>query len=532
MDDNDTVPLPEVFAYPGLPQYMTSPKFGMYEEIGVKSDRCFDRFGRLGPYGYGYQRTFGGSGLGLRDEREGADKIWEHMKHVDYSNMDWSKIQERCYARNKARFDKNDTSAAGAPLTEKKSMSRSAFVLRAWTGFQFSDHYILTLRALITELALKSGGEYDVHLLVQVKDDSIPIWASRDVYRQVIRDHVPKEFWNITTLWSEALMVTFYPHPFPEPIENDSKQPIHAVYRSAHFAIQWFAQQFPDYDHYWNWEVDMRYTGHYYEFHNGISEWAKRQPRKGLWERSARFYMPQYHGSWANFTKIVESETIANGEDPVWGPFEFPNSGMAELREGVKPPWSYTSDNYKWGVDEEADLITFNPIFDTGKGSWVFAFDITGYNPTLPVPPRRTAIITASRLSKRLLDVMHEETWRFKHSAFPEMWAPTVALHHGLKAVYAPHPVYFDRNWPLEYMDNVFNRPRTPFDSVFGRKEYNHVGSTFYYQPEFAGALWRRWLGQRENNEGGTKEEKEGTGRMCLRGLLFHPIKFENGPTE
>ena len=91
----------------------------------------------------------------------------------------------------------------------------------------------------------------------------------------------------------------------------------------------------------------------------------------------------------------------------------------------------------------------------------------------MPTPPRRCAIVTVARLSKRLLNLMHTETYKMRHHAFPEMWPPTVALHHGLKAVYAPHPVYMAHNWPLDYLDRTFNHPATPGDSVFGWGEHN-----------------------------------------------------------
>jgi hypothetical protein len=122
---------------------------------------------------------------------------------------------------------------------------------------------------------------------------------------------------------------------------------------------------------------------------------------------------------------------------------------------------------------------------------------------------------------------MHEETWRMRHSMFPEMWPPSVALHHGLKAAYVPHPVYFDRDWDLDYMNQVFNYPESKEASTFGWGEHNMLGSSFYYNAGFSGALWRRWLGKEENGEGGKKEEENGTGRMCLRPVLHHPIKGE-----
>ncbi|KAF2186753.1 hypothetical protein K469DRAFT_687105 [Zopfia rhizophila CBS 207.26] len=530
VDEDEKVDLPDIYAYPGTPQNMTAPTFGSYEELGMDANVCFDRFGRFGPYGYSYSREEGGLGMSGKSESWGADKIWSWEKKIDYRNVNWGAAQKKCYEKNKIRFHKNESNKEEEKAQPaKKKLPRHAYILRTWTGYKYSDYQILSLRAMINELALKSGGEYDIHFLVHVKDNSIPIWASDAVYQQTIQDNLPKEFWGMATLWSEEQMKMYYPEPFPNNVYNHAKAPLHSVYRSAHFALQWFSQAHPEYDFYWNWEMDLRFSGHYYEFNTQIGEWAKKQPRKGMWERSARYYIPELHGSWKNFTEMIEEETFNSDEKPVWGPPKFENTGMLTPPPETSPPTTYLNDHYKWGVGEEADLITFNPIFDPAKTNWVFRDDVSGYDLELPEPPRRCAIITVSRLSKRLLDIMHRETYLMRHHMFPEMWPPTVAFHHGLKAVYAPHAVYFDHNWPLETIDGTFNHPPKPTDSVFGWGEHNQLGSSFYYNAGFSSALWRRWLGSRENEEGGTAQEEAGTGRLCIRPMLFHPVKFERG---
>jgi hypothetical protein len=526
LDEEEKVDLPDIYAYPGLPQNMTAPFFGSYEEIGMDDKKCFDRFGRFGPYGYSYSRDEGGFDMAGKSEKAGADKIWSLEKKVDWRKVQWAQAQKKCHEKNKHRFEKNATSD---DEPAKKKLPRHAYILRTWTGYKYSDYQILTIRAMINELALKSGGQYDVHFLLHVKDDSLPIWSSEEVYQKVIEDNLPKEFWGMATLWSEQQMKMYYPEPFPNNVYNHAKVHVHSVYRSAHFALQWFSQARPEYDFYWNWEMDMRLTGNYFEFHNSIGEWAKKQPRKGLWERSSRYYIPELHGSWKNFTEMVEEELYNSDEKPIWGPPKFENTGMLESPPETTPPHSYLQDNYEWGVGEEADIITFNPIFDPAKTNWVFRDDVTGYNLDLPEPPRRCAIITVSRLSKRLLDLMHRETYLMKHHMFPEMWPPTVAFHHGLKAVYAAHPVHFNHNWPLESLDNTFNKPPKPTDSVFGWGEHNQLGSSFYYNAAFGSEWWRRWLGSRENDMGGPIAEEAGTGRLCMRSTLFHPVKYEKG---
>ncbi|KAK5624518.1 hypothetical protein RRF57_000234 [Xylaria bambusicola] len=153
--------------------------------------------------------------------------------------------------------------------------------------------------------------------------------------------------------------------------------------------------------------MDLHYIGHYYEFLNGASNWAAKQPRKYMWERNSLFWMPE-------FCSLVENETIKEGKTSVWGPVPFPAGtyGVLSLLNDMKPPVTVEEDNYEWGVGEAADLITFDPIFDPAKTKWVFRDDVTGYDTKVATPPRRASIVTAARLSRRLLNTMHEETWR------------------------------------------------------------------------------------------------------------------------
>ncbi|SMQ44989.1 unnamed protein product [Zymoseptoria tritici ST99CH_3D7] len=535
LDEEETMKLPEVMAYPGVPQHYPEPLFGSHKTLGLREDVCYERFGRLGPYGYGDKKVQDGYGPGTNSEHAGSEKVLGTNAHVDYTNMDWGAAQKRCYEKNKIRFAEDNTST-------KTRVPRQAYILRTWEGFEYDQHYMFTLRAMINELSLKSGGEYDVHFLVHIKNNSIPIWADEATYNATLAANVPEEFRSMATLWSEAQLIPYYPDPFENNFANMAGSSIHGVYRSAHFALQWFAQQHPEYDYFWNWEMDLRYTGHYYEFHNAVDKWSTSQPRKGLWERGKRFYIPSLHGSYENFTQLVEYETlnldkplnneVQSGPVPVWGPVNtFENAGMLPTPNISSPPTSYHNDKYTWGVGESADLLVFNPLFDPSTTNWVFRDDATGYLTTLPPPPRRAAIITVARLSRKLLQTMHAETFAMKHTMFPEMFAPSVALHHGFKAVFVPHPVYFDRDWKSEYAGEVFNHPKEVHESPFGWGEHNLGGSSFYYNSGFSGALWRRWLGLSENGEGGRKweEGREGTGRMCLRGMLFHPIKHERG---
>ncbi|KFA64067.1 hypothetical protein S40285_06731 [Stachybotrys chlorohalonatus IBT 40285] len=553
LDAAKKIAAPDVYAYEGVPQHMPDPSIGSYELLGLRNDVCFDRFGRYGPYGLGYNKSEGGTGIGLDTEDSHSDEVWKRTGRINYVGMDWAAAQESCYETNKHRFLQLDLDTFELEAADHKK-GRMAVVVRLYTGFTWNDHVILNFRALINELALKSGGEYDVHFLMHVRDNDLPIWADNLTVQRLLVTNVPPEFRNMVTLWSEAQMKLVYPGRFDEPVSNPSGQDIHGVYRSAHLPLQVFASKHPEYEHIWNWEMDMRYIGNYYELFDRMGKWAGEQPRPLLWERNERYYIPSHHGSWENFTTVVQQHSIESGRTTVFGPMSFPGLKPLQKVQKGKHILPHTCDSgmdrASCGVGEPADLITLNPIFDADESGWIFGLDVTGYGPS---PPRRCAIITASRLSRRLLMAMHEEVWRNHHSMFSEMFPASVALHHGFKAVYAPHPVFLDRAWnPPSKIDAAFNGGRdhsasgdgSPYDL---RNEHNHKGTSWYYHSEFAGLLWRRWLGYAQfdgrgvnggrANEGtqrGGKEEEtaeESTGRLCLRSMLAHPIKYEH-PNE
>jgi hypothetical protein len=469
-----------------------------------------------------------------------------HSSHINYEAIDsprgmsWGRAQAQCFKKNQARFRAQKNSREPAP---KKKLLRTAIIIRAWVGYEWTLLSIINIRAMINEISLISGREYIVHILLHVKDADVEFWNDEKLSEELIRNNTPAEFQDIVTLWSQRTMEIYYTTQFGESFENASGTGIYGAYRSLHMSLQWFAEHHPEYDFFWNWEMDVRYTGHYYEFFDRISSFSRRQPRIGLTHRNAKYYIPALHGSWDDFARQVEIANSGNNlyttSDPglLWpgAPQNFPGKKWLE-GEDRSPPKTCSSGSVPafCGVGEDADLVTLNPIFDPHSSGWILEKDITGYNVSLPIPPRRTAIVAVERLSKKMLQVMHDEMVQFGHSAFSEMFPPTMALHHGLKAVFAPHPVFFDRKWPLDEVERKFNggafassggTSASPFNID---NEHNFHGTTWYYSAAFSGVLWRRWLGFEEGGEGGKEFEERGTGRMCLPAMLLHPIKWES----
>ena len=577
--------IPELLAYHGVTKGFPDPVMGSHELFGLRNDVCFERYGRLGPYGFGYSQKYGGSGAGMDGEKEGSDEVWGDQLEVDYSKVRWAEVQERCMQANAHRFqpspkrlnhfftsmgsggpEKDSNNKADHPTDKtvgpngKRLVPRTAVIIRTWKDYNYDIEDMFYLRALMNELSLQSGTEYVVHFLIHVKDNNLQIWADEETYQRALDDALPEEFRGMGTLWSERQMGLIY-GGIAETVYRDL--PVHGAYRSTYMPVQYFAHMHPEYDFFWHWEMDVRYTGHFQELFSKIPAWAKQQPRKGLWERNGRFYVPSEHESWEDFRQMVRFQTdqgTAKKESiyekvaadagskhpldsdarrpsaPVWGPLRPTGKGdeVADPDKDPVPPTTYDKDHYEWGVGEEADFITFNPLFDPHNTNWILAEDVTGYNTSgSNFPPRRTAIITASRLSKRLLDTMHRETVFKRHTMFSEMWPGSMALHHGYKAVYAPHPVYIDRRWPTSYLAAIFNNglhgaaggSRT---SVFSdERQHNFLGTTWYYHAGFSANLWKRWLGYKVDNDGGEEWEvrENGEGRMCLPSMLLHPVK-------
>ncbi|KAJ4163795.1 hypothetical protein LMH87_005502 [Akanthomyces muscarius] len=615
IDAANQIRVPELRYYTGRPHGFPINIGGSYELLNLPEDICFERYGRYGPYGFGYSSRMGGLGTGEHSENEGAELVWDSRPHVDFREVDWAEAQRRCLHSNAHRFktlptrktgpqgfvnavpesdkrQKRDEAATATPTTAADTESstaaetsetassdsiaktgRTAIVFRCWDEFFFREDDIANLRSMIMELSLGSGGRYDVHLLVQVKNDAAyPIWADQEAYEQRIRDVIPKEFQGLATLWTETQMLSLY-QGIHDKWTVGPDHSVHGSYRGLVMAMQHFAYMHPEYDHFWHWEMDVRYTGHYYDLLTKIESWAQEQPRKGLWERNARFYIPTTHGSWDDFKHLarVQTETGTLSADNVWGNLAKPNEGESpQTRKGDRsvwgpirpadendwfeheddpiPPTTYEHDKYQWGVGEEADYITLNPVFNPEGTTWGLRDDITGFNESHPLPPRRASIITTSRMSRRLLLSMHRATTFKKQFAFAEMWPATVALQHGYKAVFVPHPLFVDRKWPVEYLASTLNAGHNGATgggraSVYGAREHNLRGLSWFYNTGFAPNLYRRWLGLRVNNDGGDEFEKTedksklqagvagvgsmpgGEGRMCLPPMLLHPIK-------
>ncbi|KAK3080822.1 hypothetical protein LTS18_012819 [Coniosporium uncinatum] len=604
-----------VFAYEELPPEFPEPLMGSYEAIGLDKRVCIDRKARYSPFGL--------------NQIDWAVAKWAKFPGLkDWENVDWGGLQDQCMLKNQERFAyharKRSEIKPGTSLpseaqlftlqelakskkkrehVEQKFASRTAVLIRTWEGYRYTQNDMYTIRAIITELSLRSGGEYQVFLFVNVKDRSEKIFDDPEVYESVLRKAVPQELRSIAILWNEDTMKAWYPDV------GDWQ-----VYWNQFMCVQWFSKTHPEFDFVWNWEMDVRYTGNHFHLLSKLSDFARRQPRKYQWERNSRFYIPSApgHGDWESFFRNTNALIGAAAHNkqiptPIWGAAPY---AASQTPLGPLPPVTQDQDNFAWGVDSDADLITLLPMWDPRKTEWVYRnkiwnfvpghhpiFDDTAHGPTdksfdhafFRQLDRRVVINTVVRLSKPLLHAMHEEN-RAGRTMQAEMWPATVALHHGFKAVYAPHPVFSSRKWDPVYADAVFNAaaadlgklsggdPQSPFTQIPGRwgqeadsvynpdRENNFKALSWYYFGRFGRVLWRRWMGWptssvdegyvAEDSGGGILEDGMGMagtsewesgggngrlgwafgggsrGPMCLPGMLVHPIKRRDHARE
>ena len=168
---------------------------------------------RYGPYGFG------------------EDLPNYNRSRVEWDKLNWAKLQDDCFVRNRPRFrdaakmtvpsqlHKPEDWKVGVGLSKltnpprdrRRSTGRTAIVVRTWDCYDYTPENMHNLRSLIVETALNSGGEYAVYLLVHIKDDSRKIFESKKNYEAALRDTLPPELRSIGVLFDTPLLESWYP---------------------------------------------------------------------------------------------------------------------------------------------------------------------------------------------------------------------------------------------------------------------------------------------------------------------------------
>lgn len=506
---------------------------GSYGETGVDNAHCFDRNGRLSTYGFGES---GGEG------DFGKNQNQTKQTQVDWDKVDWGSLQTQCLERNADRFRQSPAQDPDLILRQpdtppkresdqhearhpraligkpKEYKGRTAVVLRAWDTVEYNPDVLQTVRAMISELSLHTGGEYSVILMVEIKDKKRDIFGKHAEYRKALNDYVPHEFHNLTVLFNQDLLNKWYPK-----VDQSQGQRIH-----MNKPLQLFSVMHPEFEHVWQLELDIRFTGHWYNLLQNAASWAREQPRKLQWERAAKFYIPSYHNSYANFSASVAA---ANPDGGIWGPVK---NAAVESPRGPKPPVATAlEDDYSWGVGNEADVIAVSPIINLNNTK-LFEYDMVFGLPN-GYPKRSLMVTPVVRLSKQLLQIMHDSQMNDGIHLRSEMLPHTLAILHGLKVAALPMPTFLDHQGevtgPAE-VDLLFNAEgeHGTFTNSASQKIVDmRARITFWWRLEieqYPRMLYRRWYGlDVEGKSGG-----DATNRLCLPGILLHPVKDVKKP--
>ncbi|KAJ5791104.1 uncharacterized protein N7518_008115 [Penicillium psychrosexuale] len=460
-----------------------APIFGSYEAWNLNRSFCVDRYSRYGAYGYGDQ----------------AHK-------VQWQDVNWATLQKDCLQRNADRYQPSDIREKTSTLhreqeegtakrheREKRETNRDhtsaifkpriAVVLRTWLDMEYTNDDLYYIRSIIMELSLLSGAEYEVILLVDAKDTELPYPADLDS----LKKSLPLELRDLAVFFNSEILEDWYP-----------MIGIHEAMLQYFQPMQIFSRLNPQYDFFWQFEMDSRYTGHFYDLLQQATEFAKQQRRKNLWERNSYFYMPAIHGSWDNFTDQVDQSMT--GVDSIWGP--RPAKGIEAWAEAPEPPRADMEDeSWSWGVGEEADLITWLPQFDPQHTDWLLTNRIYNFRQRGSTP-RRASVVAMSRVSARLLRLMHKDTTEKGLGLASEMGPTSWALYYGLKAVQIPQPIYHAHETsPVEL--NLRANSGKPGkisagrNSIWNWNQHNDIMMkiSYMYGSQFAGKIYRAWLG-------------------------------------
>ncbi|OTB08549.1 hypothetical protein M426DRAFT_7862 [Hypoxylon sp. CI-4A] len=356
----------------------------------------------------------------------------------NWSEVRWGQVQRRCASRESRlspleyEINKIWRGSQSVEVPLKEDGDRVAIVLRAWDNYEYTEKRLAWLRALIAEVSLQRAGRYQVFFLVNVKDPNIHLEEDDTAYEQALVDFVPDEFRDMAVLFNERTLKAWYPL-----VEE------HGAQDQMYQALQIFSQRFTQYDFIWQLEMDLRLTSHVHDSLQSAAAFARTQSRRNLWERNGQFYLPDLYGnSYENFSVAVDAWI---GDTGIWGPVS--TSDFTPL--GSEPP---PRTKESWGVGEEADLIGFMPMIDPVGTNWVYEDAVHGFADGTATP-RRVAIVSITRSSRRLLQLVHEAQQTQGQWVVSEATLETFALLHGLKAVTIPHPISFDKKMTPEELD-------------------------------------------------------------------------------
>ena len=252
----------DIRVFKGHPEKFPNPGFGSYSVLGLDRNLCFERETRLGQYGLSPVMGQGGQEINwdkvnwgslqrqcveknaarfaksgpkneyvtsgktntgdLKREAEDEDADFvEDADDLDELDLEEPEIDEPVMDTLRRFWRKSDTKASRQTMNKaadntKRAYNatstlepRTALLLRSFSGKNYTENDKQVIRSLITELNLRSGGEFEVFLFVHIKENDQPLW-SKGAYQKAVDEHVPEEFRSIAVLWNEPAVDRMY----------------------------------------------------------------------------------------------------------------------------------------------------------------------------------------------------------------------------------------------------------------------------------------------------------------------------------
>jgi hypothetical protein len=288
--------------------------------------------------------------------------------------------------------------------------------------------------------------------------------------------------------------------------------------------MQLLALHYPEFDHFWQLEMDMRFLGDAGKFLDRLSTTARNEPRKQALERSSFWHMIAETGDYGEFFRAVDKSN--GGGSHAWGPMRV----REILPIGPEPPVEDPrNETFKWGVGEEADALTTSYCMDANKpNKWIFKNWIDGFKSGVTTP-RFYCPPAIMRGSRSLFLAIHQAQLEYGIRVPSEATLPSFALWHGLKLSFPQHPVYHrDR-------DDIENRrgwwrggPRASATGL-GPDNSDHprgFGLTFWWESDWAKHVFYDWIGQKLDD----KVPRpwilgDWDGKLWAPNIMLHPVK-------
>ena len=303
--------------------------------------------------------------------------------------------------------------------------------------------------------------------------------------------------------------------------------------------LQLFALHYPEFDHYWQVELDQRFLGDTGKYLDAVSNFARNEPRKQALERATYAFNEEIYGTYDNFTNQVDA--ITKGKSRAWGPVTIPDVQPIGPKPMVKKP---EDDELIWGVGEDADVVVTSFCADVLQTDWVFKDYARGFEDATKVP-RWFCPPAIMRASRSLLLSVHESQHDKGLSLPSEAVLPSWALWHGLKLSYPPQPAYmrptepgsseFEDEWSRD-PNQWLNKTATPWfgnttdSSIDGLSHGNpqsfaNRGMTWWWAADYPRQIMDAWLSVNPKGDNMPEMLAVHDGEVYIPNMAMHPVK-------